>query len=149
MSEMVAYETDFYAWLLQNAQLIRQSQFSQIDQDNVAEELEGMARSDKRLLASRLAVLLAHLLKWEFQPDKRSSGWRGTIREQRKRILQLLAESPSLKNELPPQLGDAYESAIIIASNDTGISEFDFPKQCPFMLEQILDENFLGIDRDE
>ena len=147
MSKKVAYETDFYAWLLQNAQLIRQGQFSEIDQENVAEELEGMARSDKRQLTSRLAVLLAHLLKWEFQSDKRSSGWRGTIREQRKRILKLLTESPSLKHELSLQLIDAYDLAIIIASNDTGISEFDFPNQCPFTLKQILDENFLGIDR--
>ncbi len=79
-----------------------------------------MARSDKRQLASRLAVLLTHLLKWEFQSDKRSSSWRGTIKEQRKRILKLVAESPSLKNELDTQLVDAYESAIIIASNDIG-----------------------------
>jgi len=147
MNKLTAtYENDFYAWLLQNAQLIRQGQFSKIDRDNIAEELEGMARSDKRQLASRLAVLLAHLLKWELQPDKRSSNWRGTIKEQRKRILKLLAESPSLKNELYSQLVDTYESAIIIASNDTGISEFDFPSRCPFELEQILNEHFLGID---
>ena len=147
MSELVAtYETDFYTWLLENARLIRQGQFSKFDHENVAEELEGMARSDKRQLASRLAVLLAHLLKWELQPEKRSSSWRGTIKEQRKRILKLLAESPSLKNELKNQLVDAHESAIIIASNDTGISEFDFPQNCPFTLEQILDKNFLGID---
>jgi len=140
------YEGDFYAWLLRNAQLIRQGQFSQIDRENIAEELEGMARTDKRQLASRLAVLLAHLLKWEFQADKRSSSWRGTIKEQRRRILKLLAESPSLKNEIENQLVDAYESAIIIASNDTGMSEFDFPSKCPFELEQILNEDFLGID---
>jgi len=139
------YDTDFYAWLLQNAQLIRQGRFSEIDSENVAEELEGMARSDKRQLTNQLAVLLAHLLKWEFQVDKRSSGWRGTIKEQRKRILKLLAESPSLKNELKNQIVDAYDFAIIIASNDTGISEFDFPQKCPYVLEQILDENFLRI----
>jgi len=140
------YESDFYAWVLRNAQLIRQGQFSLIDRENIAEELEGMARTDKRQLASRLAVLLAHLLKWEFQADKRSSSWRCTIKEQRRRILKLLAESPSLKNEIDNQLADAYESAIIIASNDTGMSEFDFPSKCPFELEQILNENFLGID---
>jgi hypothetical protein len=146
MNELATYESDFYAWLLRNAQLIRQGQFSQIDGENIAEELEGMARSDKRQLASRLAVLLAHLLKWEFQSDKRSSSWRCTIKEQRKRIFKLLAESPSLKNELDEQIVDAYESAIIIASNDTGLSEFDFPSSCPFELEQILNEHFLGIN---
>ena len=140
------YESDFYAWLLRNAELIRQGKFSLIDRENIAEELEGMARTDKRQLASRLAVLLVHLLKWEFQADKRSSSWRGTIKEQRRRIFKLLAESPSLKNELKNQLADAYESAIIIASNDTGMSEFDFPSKCPFELEQILNEKFLGID---
>jgi len=146
MNKIVAhYDTDFYAWLLHNAQLIRRGQLSEIDGENIAEELEGMARSDKRQLISRLAVLLAHLLKWEFQPDKRSNGWRGTIREQRKRILKLLAESPSLKNELKNQMVDAYDSAIIIASNDTGISEFDFPRKCPYSLSQILDENFFEI----
>jgi len=80
----LTYESDFYAWVLRNAQLIRQGQFSLIDRENIAEELEGMARTDKRQLASRLAVLLAHLLNWEFQADKRSSSWRGTIKEQRR-----------------------------------------------------------------
>ncbi|MCK5719198.1 MAG: DUF29 domain-containing protein [Thiomargarita sp.] len=144
MNNPVTHETDFYAWLLRNAELIRQGQFSKVDRENIAEELEGMVRNDKRQLESRLAVLFAHLLKWEFQLNKRSNSWKGTIREQRKRILKLLVESPSLKNELENQLADAYDSAIIFASSDTGMSEFDFPNKCPFTIKKILDKEFLG-----
>jgi len=80
-----------------------QGKFSEIDAQNIAEELESMAKSDKRQLVNQLIVLIAHLLKWQYQPDHRSSSWQGTIREQRRRIWQLIEDSPSLQHELQKQ----------------------------------------------
>ncbi len=130
------YEQDFYAWLLQSAQLLREKKFSQLDIANIAEELEGMARSDKRQLINRLAVLLAHLLKWQYQSYIRSKSWQRTIKEQRKRIKLLLQDSPSLKYEIEQKIATAYEIAILSADEET------FPETCEYSLDEILNQEF-------
>jgi len=138
----IKYESDFYAWLLKSAQLLRQKKFAQLDVENVAEELEGMARSDRRQLINRFAVLLAHLLKWQFQSVRRSKSWVRTIKEQRKRIKLLLKESPSLKYEIHGKIDDAYEIAVLSAANETGFDEEIFPNTCEYSLDEILDDEF-------
>jgi Domain of unknown function DUF29 len=140
--DKITYEQDFYAWLLESAQLIRQGQFAKVDVENVAEELEGMAKSDRRQLINRFAVLLAHLLKWQYQPEKRSKSWERTIKEQRKRIQLLLEESPSLQYEISAKIADAYEIAILSAANETNLDESVFPESCEFAVDEILDSNF-------
>lgn len=136
------YEQDFYAWLLESAQLLREKNFSQLDIANIAEELEGMARSDKRQLINRLAVLLAHLLKWQYQSYIRSKSWQRTIKEQRKRIKLLLQDSPSLKYEIEQKIATAYEIAILSAANETSLDEDTFPESCEYSLDEILNQEF-------
>jgi len=138
-----AYDEDFYAWTQEQARLLRTGQFSQIDVENVAEELESMGRSDKRELDSRLEVLLMHLLKWQVQPNLRPPSWRGTIREQRRRIEKLCRESPSLRPQVPHLIPDAYVEAREKAVEETGLAEAAFPTECPFTPEQILADDFL------
>lgn len=138
----VDYEADFYAWLLKNAQLLREKDFSKLDAKNIAEELEGMARSDQRQLINRFAVLLAHLLKWRYQDDKRSKSWSRTIKEQRKRLKLLLKESPSLKHKIQQRIDDAYELSILSAANETGLDEMVFPDGCEYSLDEILADDF-------
>lgn len=141
-----SYDKDFYAWALENAELLRQKRFEEIDVDNVAEEIESMGKSNKRSLFSHLSVLIAHLLKWKFQPIRQSKSWTLTIKNQRFEITDLLKESPSLKKEIEKQFDHAYKKALIIASEQTGIDENDFPKICPFNLEECLDDDFLPND---
>ena len=93
----VLYEDDYYAWTIEQAQLLRAGALSAIDAANIAEEIESMGRSDRRELQSRLVVLTMHLLKWRFQPSARSSSWSGTIREQRLQIELIFEDSPSLR----------------------------------------------------
>lgn len=138
----ITYDQDFYAWLLMSAQLLRERRFPELDVENLAEELEGMARSDRRQLVNRFAVLLAHLLKWQFEPERRSKSWKGTIKEQRKRIELLLKDSPSLKYDIDDKIHDAYELAIIMASNETGLNEQIFPQTCEYSFKEILDNKF-------
>lgn len=136
------YDKDFYAWALHNAALIRHEKFSEIDFEHVAEEIESMAKSDKRELISRLAVLLAHLLKWKYQPSRRGNSWRLTIKMQRLSTTRLLKQSPSLKHDITKSLNDAYKEGILLAASETDLKESHFPKHCPFTLKQCLEINF-------
>lgn len=141
--EQKEYDKDFYAWSMQTADQIRRRQFTDIDITHLAEEVESMGKSEKRELVSRLAILIAHLLKWQFQPVIRSKSWMLTIKNQRFDISDLLESSPSLMREIAVQLEHAYKKALIIASEQTGIDENEFPKQCQFNLDQCLDFDFL------
>ena len=131
------YETDETAWLDQTAELVRDGCFDQLDAANLAEYLADMARRDRREVFSRLVVLLAHLLKWEYQPDSRSRSWQGTILEQQRELRQLL-ESGTLHNHAITVFADAYVDARKQAAAETGLARAAFPKECPWELETAL-----------
>jgi hypothetical protein len=143
----VAYDDDFFAWTQEQARLLRARDFTQIDIENVAEELESMGRSDRREIESRLEVLLTHLLKWQVQTNLRSSSWSGTIREQRRRIGKLLRESPSLALVIGPLIPEAYGEGREKAALETGLAATFFPADCPYTPEEVLDEDFLPEDQ--
>ena len=136
------YNQDFYAWAIHNAQLLREGKLSEVDIAHVAEEIESMGNSEKREFINRLAILIAHLLKWQYQPVRRSKSWKLTIKEQRIKVAQLLKLSPSLKYEIQSKLSDAYEQAIVAAEIETALDESTFPEICPFTLVQCLDHDF-------
>ncbi|MBV8779340.1 MAG: DUF29 domain-containing protein [Alphaproteobacteria bacterium] len=140
------YDDDFFAWTQEQARLLRTGELTQIDIDNVVEELESMGRSVRRELRSRLALLIMHLLKWQHQPVFRSRSWSGTVREQRAQIKELIDESPSLEPVLAEGLTSIYASAVRKAVLETGLSEISFPANCPYTPEQILSEDFLPED---
>ncbi|MDM8567938.1 DUF29 domain-containing protein [Thiotrichales bacterium HSG1] len=140
------YETDLDAWFMANAELLRQRRFTEIDIDNIVDELESMAKRDRRELLSRLKVLLMHLLKWQFQANKRSKSWENTIDEQRQQIYLVLADSPSLKHMLTEKLHDAYILAVKAAMKETGLPKKVFPTNCPYTLEQTLDDEFYPLE---
>ncbi|AFY76257.1 MAG: DUF29 domain-containing protein [Hydrococcus sp. C42_A2020_068] len=137
------YDRDFLMWLETTAQLLRQKKFEQLDLDNLIEEIESRARSEKRELYNRLTLLLTYLLKWKYQPDKRSNSWISTIREQRRQIGSLLADSPSLKNRIEEIFNTCYQDAVEDASLETGLSKDIFLERCPFSLANIFAPNFL------
>lgn len=136
------YREDYHAWALKNAQLLREGRLDEIDIENIAEELEDMGGSKERELESRLGVLLAHLLKWIYQPERRGNSWRATIREQRRRIARLITKNPSLKSKLDEVFIDAYGDARLIAVRETGMDEDTFPQVSPFTLEQTLTDAY-------
>ncbi|CAK0749448.1 conserved hypothetical protein [Gammaproteobacteria bacterium] len=142
MSDLAAYEIDLYAWARYNAQLLHQGRLTEIDVENIAEELEALSRSEQREFLNRLAVLLTHLLKWTFQPELRSNSWRYTIEEQRREVAEILEESPSLAYHATERLIRAYDKARFSTSRQTGIARERFPRECPFTLEQTLDEAY-------
>ncbi|HZK90304.1 MAG TPA: DUF29 domain-containing protein [Stellaceae bacterium] len=142
----IAYDDDFFTWTQEQARLLRDGEFADIDVENLAEEVESMGRSVRRGLRNRLTILLMHLLKWRYQPMFRSRSWSGTIREQRAQAQSLMDESPSLSSLLADQLSEIYASALTKAAGETGFAETGFPITCPFTPEQILSEDFLPED---
>lgn len=140
---LAGYEEDFARWSAEQAALLRAGRFDAVDLENVAEEIESLGRSDRREIRNRQEVLLRHLLKWEFQPDKRKAGWRSTILEQRRQIKLLIEESPSLQAYPVSQLAWCYGLARSKAADEAGLPESMFPEECPYEARQILDEAFL------
>ena len=136
------YEKDFYSWTIRNAKLLREGKLSEIGVEHIAEEIESMGKSEKRELISRLAVLLAHLLKWQFQPERQSNSCKYTIEEQRDEVSELLEESPSLKHEIDDKLDRSYRKAILWAATEIGVNKSIFQEKCPFSLEEALNKNF-------
>ncbi|MFB2875497.1 DUF29 domain-containing protein [Floridanema aerugineum] len=137
------YETDFYAWTQKQVQLLRQRDLNNLDIDNLIEEIESLGKQEKRELINRLGVLIGHLLKWEYQPNKRSKSWLRTIREQRRKITDLLQQNPSLKPYLDEAIKKAYLDGVDLAVEETDIGIQAFPAEISYTWEQIENQDFL------
>ncbi|MCJ2036741.1 DUF29 domain-containing protein [Methylobacterium sp. J-068] len=141
-SNRARYEDDFYSWLIQQADLLRSGRLEDVDLDHVAEELEDLSKSEFGKLQSTLRVLVMHMLKWDQQPEHRTPSWIFSIREQRRRYARILAGSPGLKPRIDEALGDAYPDARDWASDETRLPPDEFPSECPYAWEDILERPF-------
>ena len=136
------HDVDFYAWTQQQLDLLKMRNWSEIDIDGLIEEIESMAAIERRELINRLAVLLAHFLKWQYQPSFRGRSWQLTLKEQRRRLQRLLRDNPSLRARFADFIDDAYGDAILLAAKETGLDENSFPSDCPYTEKNILDTEF-------
>lgn len=143
ISHQSLYEQDFCLWVEQAMTLLREGNLKELDLENLLEEIEDMGRSEKRSISSNLEVVLMHLLKYKYQPSKRSSSWRYTIIEHRRRLFKDFKISPSLKKYFLEEFADAYAGARKLASVETEIPIHTFPLESPFTPEQVLDEDYL------
>jgi Domain of unknown function DUF29 len=139
----VAYDEDFFAWTQEQARLLRDSGAADIDAENLAEEIDSVGRSDRREIRNRLIVLLAHLLKWQFQPKRRGNSWSVTILEQRLQINSIIEDSPSLRPFFAAVLAGSYKNARDVAARETRVQFAVLPLECPYTPAQILSEDFL------
>lgn len=142
------YEDDFFAWTRQQAQLLRERRFADLDLDHLTEEVESVGASEKREIDRRLRIVLAHLPKWKYQPGARSSAWRGTIDEQRRRMRQVVEASPSLRAYPAEIFLHCYLSGRLLAAKDTGMAFTLFPDVPPFSVEQAVAADFLPREPD-
>ncbi len=137
------YEADFHDWSREQAARLRLLRIPGIDSENLAEEIESLGRSDRNKLASRIDVLLVHLLKWKYQPARRGVSWQVTIQEQRKRIGVITADSPSLARTIPDVIAAEYGYAVKLAAIETNKAKHVFPPACEWTPEQVLDAGFM------
>src|SRR5438876_6205736 len=128
------YEEDETAWLEQMASLVAQRRLGEIDHANLSEYLCDMARRDKREVFNRLRNLISHLLKAQYQPERRSRSWQRTIIVQRSNLEQLL-QSATLRRHAEDILGQAYNKAVKVAAAETGLAEDAFPLECSMSLD--------------
>ncbi|AFY74631.1 protein of unknown function DUF29 [Synechococcus sp. PCC 7502] len=137
------YEQDFCLWVEKASSLLRAGRFDDLDMKNLLEEIEDMSNSQRRSLKSNLKILLMHLLKYKYQPAKRSNSWLYTVVEHRQRLSDALTSSPSLKGYFLEVFTEAYEAAKELASAETGLEIDVFPIDSPFTPEQVLDKKYL------
>lgn len=136
------HDSDFYAWTQQQLGLIRSGRVDLLDIEHLEEEIESMGASERRELGNRLAVLLAHLLKWQFQPTRRGTSWRLTIKEQRQRSARVLRQNPSLKSRLDEIFQDAYADAKLMAAREMGTDDQELPEGSPYTVDQVFDVDY-------
>ncbi len=142
---MYTYENDVNAWSIEQARLLRAGRFDLLDVEHVADEIEDVGKSEQRELANSMTALLTYLLKWMYQPERRSVGWGKAIQAQRKEISYTLDESPSLKPKLqePRWLDMVWARAVAQAVNETGLN--CFPEECPWAVrDEVLVETWLS-----
>jgi len=140
---MTSYDQDIVAWADEQAALLRSGRFNLLDIDHLAEEIEDVGKSEQRELANRMAVLLAQLLKWQYQPERRGASWGATIRVQRKALIAHLATVPSLETMLRDSAwwDRIWADAVAKAIDETGLAVF--PDQCPWSTDEILDQGWM------
>jgi Domain of unknown function DUF29 len=135
---MSDYDTDFYAWTQAQAAAIRAGAWGAIDRDHLAEEIDDVGKSERRVLVSHLRVLLTHLLKWDAQPQRRSDSWVHSMGNALVEVQTILDESPSLRPELPAFVARAYEQARWLAIRETGLDGVNFPHTCRWSPDDLL-----------
>jgi hypothetical protein len=146
LNQLTLYDQDYYLWIDKTIEQLSHHQFQEIDLQNLIAELESMGRSEKRSVQSNLTVLLMHLLKYKYQPNKRSRSWRSTIIEHRRRLLILFKDSPSLREYGQEIFAECYQDARQDAATETQLKISVFPDECPFNLEVVLKVDYLAVE---
>jgi hypothetical protein len=150
------YDRDLQRWIEQTIQQLREREFGSLDVEHLIEELVDLGKAEKNALKSNLTILLAHLLKLRVQhdvPDMMKGSWFSSVLEHRQRVLNNLADTPSLKNFLVEAVEKAYPDSRKLAIKEGKLAKFgvrvpeesEYPMVCPFSIEQILDEDFYGL----
>ncbi|WP_237477123.1 DUF29 domain-containing protein [Lichenibacterium dinghuense] len=143
-----SYEADFVLWSERQARLLREGRLGELDIVHLVEEVEGVGNSYRDEIESRLAVLLAHLLKWKYQPGSRTRSWEATLLEQRRRIARVIRRAPSLRAYPQEVFADSYLSGRLDAAKETGMDFTLFPPDPPFSLAEALDLDFFPVEPD-
>jgi hypothetical protein len=136
------YEQDFIEWTKQNSKLLRQGCFAEADVEHIAEEIEDMGNEQKHSLERQMLRLIVPVLKYEFQPGKRSRSWLVSIANARIEITRLLRQNPSLKRLARRLPAEMYPQAVKLAALETSLGKKAFPSECLYAFEQTMDENF-------
>lgn len=142
MNAIPLHDADFYTWTREQADLLRAGRWDALDTAHLIQELESMGAHERRELEARLSILLKHLLKWRYQPERRGASWRATIKIQRIDAGRVLEDNPGLTARLHGLYAGAYHRARIAAAGETGREESDFPERPPFTFEEAMNPDY-------
>ena len=142
MGAVASYEQDFYGWTQEQAKLLQSRDFDKLDWEHLVEELHIMGARERRELVNRLCLLLMHLLKWQYEPERRGRSWVNTIREQRRMIPKHIKDNPSLKGTFSELWEEAYADALIEVVAETSLPKQTFPPLCQWTYQQAIDPDF-------
>ena len=145
------YEIDFAKWLFDQADRLKRHDLEELDTEYLAEELETLGRSQKRALRSHMSNRLQHMLKWDYQPEKRSRSWYSSLQNSLSGMEDQIALSPSLGTDefLAQSLSDVFPLAKRKALQETGLPSTTVTDECPYSLDKIFDESFAGLEPEE
>jgi Domain of unknown function DUF29 len=142
-AEKPLYERDFYLWIEEQTRLLKEGRLQQLDIVNLIDEIEDLGIREKKAIKSNLVVILKHLLKYQFQPRRRSRSWLSSIAEHRRRLRDDLATSPSLRSYAREQFEQCYQDGRRQALIETDLAEEAIPRASVYTLERTLDPDFL------
>ncbi|MYM27210.1 DUF29 family protein [Duganella sp. CY15W] len=136
------YERDVVAWAQEQAFWLRSGDYTLVDAQHVAEEIDGVNTRWQHMLCDRCAELLAHLARWRGQEGNRCQLWQRLIELQRQRIHRMLIRMPSLRESLYGRelLEDAWLDALLKVAGEHNC--FDLPDASPWPMAQVLDQDF-------
>jgi hypothetical protein len=140
------YDRDFFEWTAEVARLLREGRFAELDAEHVAEEIEDVGKRDQRGVWGHMRIVIHHLLKWQFQPQRRSGSWNTSIWTHRDALSDIFGQSPSLKRHAREGLAEVYERAVRRPMNETGIARECFPATCPYTFDQVISLDFMPPD---
>jgi hypothetical protein len=143
------YQLDFFEWTRAQAELLRQGCLESADIPHIAEEIADMGERDRREVKSYLTRLIMHLLKWQFQPDRRSGSWATSVDDSRDELGYIFEQSPSLRRFSVEAVNGLYPAARRKASRETGLPQSAFPTECPYSFDQLMDYDFPPPDEPE
>jgi hypothetical protein len=139
--EPARYDRDLYSWAVEQAALLRAGRISEADALNIAEEIDDVGNEQYDKVESALRVVLLHLLKWDHQAERRSRSWWASITVQRKHVLRVLKKNPGLKPLIDEAIVEAYEDARIEAIAQTSLDGDEFPLDCPYTWQEIMERS--------
>ncbi|MFZ4665401.1 MAG: DUF29 domain-containing protein [Prochlorotrichaceae cyanobacterium] len=130
------YHQDYGRWAEEMADLLAQGRFSDLDIENLVEEVRDLSKRERDCLLSSLRLIVHHLLKWDYQPERQSRSWKNTIDRERDNITLYLEDSPSLQRYLNAEgLTKIYRVSRADAARETGLN---FPFDCPYEIDEVL-----------
>ena len=157
------YDRDFYSWAVEQSEAMRRRDLAAIDWDNVIEEIEALARAERKLLKTLCVRTMEHMLKIEHYreaSDKTLKYWMREIGNFRKQMAEIIKENPGLKGHYRTIFAEAWENGRSDAVE--GLAEYDqdnaekagktapkrskaerereraLPGECPYLIEEII-----------
>ena len=133
-----SYDTDLTLWADRTARLLREKRWEEVDWEHLIQEVEDLGKSERSAIGSQMERIMLHLLKWEYQPQRRSDSWLDSINDGRSQIRRKIEDSPSLKNYPHEIIDKEYKRACREAARQTGLDIATFPIACPYSSDRIL-----------